>query len=53
MFKAITRDAEVPVEQEIHYIRKYIKGEVQKVVGNLRKRRYGKPVKVLRGMART
>ena len=41
------RDAEVPAEQEMNYLRSYTKGEVQKVVDNFRKRRCGDPAAVL------
>lgn len=41
------RDAEVPAEQEMNYLRSYTKGEVQKAVETFRKRRYGDPATVL------
>ena len=41
------KDAEVSAGQEINYLRSFTKGEVQRVVDNFRKRRYGEPAAVL------
>ena len=42
------KDANLSPEKEIYYLRSYTKGDAQKVVNNLRQRKYRDPVVALR-----
>ena len=46
-FKAMLKDAKIPPEQEINYLRQYTKGDAQKLVDSYRKRRYRQPASLL------
>ena len=46
-FKAMLKDAKIPPEQEINYLRQYTKGDPQKLVDSYRRRQYRQSASLL------